>query len=76
MWLVTIAESGTRAERAFGESSSELSRQRPTQLLPQSRELWLLFHRDIGRSPTVRAVIDRITTIAADAKSEFLADTA
>lgn len=48
----------------------------PTQLPPLTRELWLLFHRDVGRAPAVRAVIDRITSIAADAKSEFLADTA
>jgi len=48
----------------------------PTQLPPLTRELWLLFHRDIGRAPAVRAVIDRITLIAADAKREFLADTA
>jgi DNA-binding transcriptional LysR family regulator len=48
----------------------------PTQLPPLTRELGLLFHRDVGRAPAVRAVIDRITTIAADAKSEFLEDTA
>ena len=48
----------------------------PTPLPPLTRELWLLFHRDVGRAPAVRAVIDRITTIAADAKGEFLADSA
>jgi hypothetical protein len=37
-----------------------------------TRELWLLFHRDIGRSPTVRAVIDRITAITAAARGAFL----
>ena len=44
----------------------------PTRLPPLTRELWLLFHRDIGRSPTVRAVIDRITAITAAARCAFL----
>jgi DNA-binding transcriptional LysR family regulator len=47
----------------------------PTPLPPLTRELWLVFHRDVGRSPAVRAVIDRITTIAADARAELLAGT-
>jgi len=35
----------------------------PTRLPPLTRELWLVFHRDIGRSPAVRAVIDHIAAI-------------
>jgi DNA-binding transcriptional LysR family regulator len=46
----------------------------PTRLPPLTRELWLLFHRDIGRSPAVRAVIDRITAIMTDARAAFLGD--
>jgi hypothetical protein len=44
----------------------------PTRLPPLTRERWLLFHRDIGRSPAVRAVIDRITAITAAARGAFL----
>ena len=43
----------------------------PTRLPPLTRELWLLFHRDIGRVPAVRAVIDRITAITTGAKAAF-----
>lgn len=48
----------------------------PTRLPPLTRELWLLFHRDVGRSPAVRAVIDRITAIMADARAAFLGEAA
>ena len=44
----------------------------PTRLPPFTQELWLLFHRDVGRSPAVRAVIDRITAITTSAKAAFL----
>jgi DNA-binding transcriptional LysR family regulator len=44
----------------------------PTQLPPLRRELWLLFHRDVGRTPAVRAVIDRIVAITTAAKAAFL----
>lgn len=44
----------------------------PTRLPPLTRELWLLFHRDIGRTPAVRAVIDRIVEITTHAKAAFL----
>jgi DNA-binding transcriptional LysR family regulator len=44
----------------------------PTQLPPLTRELWLLFHRDVGRSPAVRAVIDQITEIMKAVRSAFL----
>jgi len=44
----------------------------PTRSPPLTRELWLLFHRDIGRVPAVRAVIDRITAITTHAKAAFL----
>jgi DNA-binding transcriptional LysR family regulator len=44
----------------------------PTRLPPLTRELWLLFHRDVGRSPAVRAVIDRITAITTAARGAFL----
>ena len=46
----------------------------PTQLPPLTRELWLLFHRDVGRTPAVRAVIDHITTITKHAKAAFLGE--
>jgi DNA-binding transcriptional LysR family regulator len=46
----------------------------PTRLPPLTRELWLLFHQDIGRAPAVRAVIDRITAITAHAKAAFLGE--
>ncbi len=45
-----------------------------TRLPPLTRELWLLFHRDIGRSPAVRAVIDSITAITTDARAAFLGE--
>lgn len=48
----------------------------PTRLPPLTRELWLLFHRDVGRSPPVRAVIDRIAAITTCAKSAFLGEKA
>ena len=48
----------------------------PTRLPPLTRELWLLFHRDVGRSPAVRAVIDRITAITTSAKAAFLGEQA
>jgi DNA-binding transcriptional LysR family regulator len=48
----------------------------PTRLPPLTRELWLLFHRDIGRAPAVRAVIDRITAITTAAKAAFLGEQA
>jgi DNA-binding transcriptional LysR family regulator len=46
----------------------------PTQLPPLTRELWLLFHRDVGRTPAVRAVIDHITAITKQAKAAFLGE--
>jgi DNA-binding transcriptional LysR family regulator len=48
----------------------------PTPLPPLTRELWLVFHRDVGRSPAVRAVINRIISIVASAKDAFLGDPA
>jgi hypothetical protein len=45
-----------------------------TRLAPLTQELWLLFHRDIGRTPGVRTVIDHITAIMTQAKAAFLAD--
>src|SRR5216683_1365206 len=48
----------------------------PTRLPPLTRELWLLFHRDIGRSPPVRAVIDLITAITTAARGAFLGEQA
>jgi DNA-binding transcriptional LysR family regulator len=48
----------------------------PTHLPPLRRELWLAFHRDIGRSPAVRAVIDRITAIMTQARAAFLGEPA
>jgi DNA-binding transcriptional LysR family regulator len=44
----------------------------PTDPPPPSRELWLLFQRDVGRSPAVRAVINRITEITTAARKAFL----
>jgi len=44
----------------------------PTRLPPLTRELWLVFHRNIGRVPAVRAVIDRITAITTEARAAFL----
>ena len=46
----------------------------PTPSPPLSRELWLLFHRDIGRAPAVRAVIDRITEIVTAARPALLGE--
>ena len=46
----------------------------PTQLPRLTRELWLLFHRDVGRTPAVRAVIDHITAIMAQARAAFRED--
>jgi DNA-binding transcriptional LysR family regulator len=43
----------------------------PTQLSPLTQELWLLFHRDIGRTPAVRTVIEHITAITKQAKAAF-----
>src|SRR5215510_15139709 len=40
----------------------------PTRLPPLTRELWLVFHRDVGRTPAVRTVINRITEITAAAR--------
>jgi DNA-binding transcriptional LysR family regulator len=34
---------------------------------PPKRELWLLFHRDLGKSPAVRAVIDHIVKVTSAA---------
>jgi DNA-binding transcriptional LysR family regulator len=44
----------------------------PTRLSPLTLELWLLFHRDVGRAPAVRTVIDLITAITKKAKAAFL----
>jgi DNA-binding transcriptional LysR family regulator len=38
---------------------------------PPARSLWLLFHRDLGRSPRVRAVIDHLVAITAEARAAF-----
>ncbi len=46
----------------------------PTDPPPPDRELWLLFHRDVGRSPAVRTVINRITEITAAARTAFLGE--
>jgi DNA-binding transcriptional LysR family regulator len=46
----------------------------PTEPPPPSRELWLLFHRDVGRSPAVRVVIDRITEVTTAARKAFLGE--
>jgi DNA-binding transcriptional LysR family regulator len=43
----------------------------PTRLAPLTQELWLLFHRDVGRTPAVRTVIDHITAITKQAKAAF-----
>ena len=48
----------------------------PTQLPPLTQELWLLFHREVGRSPAVRAVINRIAEITTAARAEFLGEQA
>jgi DNA-binding transcriptional LysR family regulator len=36
-----------------------------------TRELWLLFYRDLGRSPRVRAVIDHLVSVTAEAQTAF-----
>jgi DNA-binding transcriptional LysR family regulator len=46
----------------------------PTQLPPLTREIWLLFNRDVGRTPAVRMVIDHIIAIMTQAKAAFLED--
>jgi DNA-binding transcriptional LysR family regulator len=46
----------------------------PTESAPPNRELWLLFHRDVGRSPAVRAVINRIIEITTAARKAFLGE--
>jgi len=46
----------------------------PTDPPPPNRELWLVFHRDVGRSPAVRTVINRITEITAAARTAFLGE--
>jgi DNA-binding transcriptional LysR family regulator len=46
----------------------------PTRMTPVTQELWLLFHRDIGRTPHVRTVIEHITAIMKDAKAAFLSE--
>jgi DNA-binding transcriptional LysR family regulator len=48
----------------------------PTGLAPLTQELWLLFHRDVGRAPAVRAVIDRITAITTAARAAFAGEQA
>jgi len=48
----------------------------PTHLPTLTRELWLVFHRDVGRAPAVRAVINRITEITAAARKSFLGERA
>jgi DNA-binding transcriptional LysR family regulator len=42
--------------------------------LPLTAELWLLFQRDIGRTPAVRTVIDHITAITTRARAAFLGE--
>ena len=46
----------------------------PTRLPPLTAELWLLFQRDIGRTPAVRTVIDHITAITIKARAAFLGE--
>lgn len=48
----------------------------PTHLPPLTREMWLLFHRDVGRAPAVRTVIDRIVEIAKSSRAAFLGEEA
>jgi DNA-binding transcriptional LysR family regulator len=43
----------------------------PTPLSPLTQELWLLFQRDVGRTPAVRMVIEHITAIMKQAKAAF-----
>jgi len=42
-----------------------------TEVPPPTRDLWLLFHRDLGRSPRIRAVIDHIVAITSEARAAF-----
>lgn len=42
-----------------------------TEVPPPTRDLWLLFPRDLGRSPRVRAVIDHVVAITAQARAAF-----
>jgi len=44
----------------------------PTGIAPLTQEIWLLLHRDVGRTPAVRTVIDHITAIIKQAKAAFL----
>jgi|SRR5215813_7273981 len=46
----------------------------PTRLALVTQELWLLFHRDVGRTPHVRTVIELITTIMKGARTAFLGE--
>jgi DNA-binding transcriptional LysR family regulator len=46
----------------------------PTRLPPLTAELWLVFQRDIGRTPAVRRVIDHITAITTRARAAFLGE--
>jgi DNA-binding transcriptional LysR family regulator len=46
----------------------------PTHLPPLTRELWLVFHRDVARAPAVRAVINRITEITAASRKAILGE--
>jgi DNA-binding transcriptional LysR family regulator len=46
----------------------------PTNLPPLPAELWLVFQRDIGRTPAVRTVIDHITAITTKARAAFLGE--
>ena len=48
----------------------------PTALPPLTRELWLVFHHDVGRAPSVRLVINRIAEITAAARKAFLGERA
>jgi DNA-binding transcriptional LysR family regulator len=48
----------------------------PTRLPPPRGELWLLFQRDVGRTPAVRMVIDHITAITTKARAAFLGEQA
>jgi DNA-binding transcriptional LysR family regulator len=46
----------------------------PTSLPPLTADLWLLFQRDIGRSPAVRTVIDHIIATTTKARAAFLGE--
>jgi DNA-binding transcriptional LysR family regulator len=47
----------------------------PTSDPPPSRELWMVFHRDLARSAAVRAVIDHIARIMTDLQPAFRGET-